>query len=642
MLRLTWYDPPQLHAGDVWQVTAKVRPPWSYQNPGGFDYERWLLAKHLHGTGYVREGSLVTRAFAPTEMRPVKQQIRQWLVARESPHAGVTFALLTGDGSLILPTVWENFRATGTVHLVVVSGLHVGIVAGAAFALGQLFARAVPGILLWAGARRFATLFAVLIAGGYVAFSGFGLPAVRAWIMTSIMLIAMASGRRFPVAFMFTIALTGILIWDPLAVHQQGFWLSFSAVGGLIWYFSPQLAKVGRVRQLLLMQTVLLVVMVPLLAGLNGVVPLISPLANLLVVPMVTLLVLPLSFLTGFAVIFAPSFADVVFTVVEFFLQIVDVIIQFFSQMPQVYAGEISTVEMLVLGLTASVLLAAPSMRRLLGVLPLWLSWSASVDAGVPFGEFRVTVLDVGQGSSIVIDTSAHRLLFDAAPRYPGGFDLGEAAVVPALVATGSSVLDVAVLSHDDIDHTGGFAAIHRSLRPLNVWAAESITLPEFVQARDCRVGVHWQWDGVDFRFLHPTAGPVRNDNEGSCVLLVDNGHHRLLLPGDIGRVTERQILRRRTLNVDVLLAPHHGSNASSSNAWVLTLQPAVVLISAPRRSQYGHPHPAVVDRYRKQGARVFVTGLDGALQWRSWTGGQVLRWRSAKGAYWTNQNPGN
>ncbi|MEE8079279.1 MAG: ComEC/Rec2 family competence protein, partial [Pseudomonadales bacterium] len=136
-VRLSWYEPPDLRRGDIWQVSARIRPPWSYQNPGGFDFERWLLAKGLNGTGYVREGSLISRADAA--LAPgwqLQQRLRQWLLARQTRHAGIVFALLTGDGSLIQATVWQAFRSSGTIHLVVVSGLHVGIVVGGAFLFG--------------------------------------------------------------------------------------------------------------------------------------------------------------------------------------------------------------------------------------------------------------------------------------------------------------------------------------------------------------------------------------------------------------------------------------------------------------------------------------------------------------------------
>ena len=639
-VRLSWYEPPDLRRGDIWQVSARIRPPWSYQNPGGFDFERWLLAKGLNGTGYVREGSLMSRADAASAPGwQLQQRLRQWLLARQTRHAGIVFALLTGDGSLIQAPVWQAFRSSGTIHLVVVSGLHVGIVVGGAFLFGRILARLFPMVLVWLGAGRFATVFALVFTAGYVAFTGYGLPAVRAWIMASVMLSAVALGRRFSLAAMFLIALSGILISDPLAVHQQGFWLSFTAVAGLLWFFQARANYRGHGRTLLLTQWVLLIVMPPLLATLSGIVPVISPVANLLVVPVVSLVVLPLSFLAGGAVFAFPALADVVIVPIEFLLDAVKFIIDICAQMPQLHVPPISAVTLLFLVISCAGLLSMPDGRRLIVLLPAWLSWLASVDAGIPPGEFQVTVLDVGQGSAIIVDTSRHRLLFDTAPKYPGGFDLGAVAVVPAILATGAGVLDRVVLSHDDSDHTGGFAAVEGAVKIGSVWSSQAAAA-DLPNVRRCRAGTRWRWDDVDFAFVHPPSGFEGSDNEHSCVLRIGNHRRRVLLPGDIGRKTERRLLQEQELAVDLLLAPHHGSGTSSSPRWVQASNPQFVFVSAPRRSQYGHPQPAVVERYVKRGAQVFVTGLHGALRWRSWLDEPPLRWRYDRAAYWTNQLP--
>lgn len=640
-VRLTWYDSPDLRRGDIWQVNARLRPPWSYRNPGGFDFERWLLAKGYNGTGYVRKGTFVSRADAA--LLPgwrMHERIRQWLLARQTRHAGIVFALLTGDGSLIRAPVWQALRDSGTIHLVVVSGLHVGIVAALAFLLGQILARIVPVLLVWLGSRRFATLFAVAVTAGYVAFTGYGLPGVRAWIMASVMLGAVALGRRFSVALMFLIALSGILIWDPLVVHQQGFWLSFTAVAALLWFFQARVRRGGRAGALLLTQWVLLIVMPPLLATLNGAVPLISPVANLLVVPVISLVVLPLSFLTAAALFVWSPLADVLIVPIEFLLDAVEFIINICAQMPQLHAGTIAPVALLFLAISCAALLAMPDGRRIIALLPVWLSWLASVDAAIPPGEFQITALDVGQGSAILVDTSRHRLLFDTAPKYPSGFDLGEVAVVPSILATGTRVLDRVVLSHDDGDHTGGFASVYRDVNIGSIWVSQVTVadLPPHVQR--CRAGIVWRWDGVDFEFLHPPSGLEAPDNEHSCVLLIGNRRRRVLLPGDIGKKTERRLLRQQEMTVDLLLAPHHGSSTSSSKQWVQATNPRFVFVSAPRRSQYGHPQPAVVARYVERGAQVFVTGMHGALLWRSWLDEPPVRWRNDRAAYWTNQLP--
>ena len=183
-------------------------------------------------------------------------------------------------------------------------------------------------------------------------------------------------------------------------------------------------------------------------------------------------------------------------------------------------------------------------------------------------------------------------------------------------------------------------ASVSRAVQIGSIWASQATAADLPSHVRRCRAGIRWRWDDVDFAFLHPPAGFKGTDNAHSCVLLVSNRHRRALLPGDIGRKTERRLLEAQELSVDLLLAPHHGSSTSSSLRWVQASQPRSVFISAPRRSQYGHPQPAVVERYVTQGAEVLVTGLHGALIWRSWLDEPPVRWRSDHAAYWTNQLP--
>jgi competence protein ComEC len=249
----------------------------------------------------------------------------------------------------------------------------------------------------------------------------------------------------------------------------------------------------------------------------------------------------------------------------------------------------------------------------------------------VPAGEFRVMALDVGQGSSIVVDTSNHRLLFDAGPRYPSGFDLGAAVVVPSIGATGARRLDVMVLSHSDLDHRGGAQSVLDALAPARVF--ESVPGPA---AERCTAGISWRWDGVTFSFLSPSAAiPWANDNDGSCVLEIGNARERVLLPGDISAAVERRLLREAN-PVRLLFAPHHGSNTSSSNAFVRILHPDVVFVSAGKANRYGHPHGAVMRRYRAIDATVQITGEAGALVWESHRPREVQSYRFDRGAYWT------
>jgi competence protein ComEC len=275
--------------------------------------------------------------------------------------------------------------------------------------------------------------------------------------------------------------------------------------------------------------------------------------------------------------------------------------------------------------------------------LPLMLWWVLLLpDGQMPANsEFRVAALDVGQGSAILVDTHLHRLIFDAGPRYTTGFDLGDAVVVPSFRQLGSTKLDVLVISHDDLDHSGGAKAVIEQLAPTRILASYSLPA-ELGHSDVCSAGTGWQWDGVSFRFLHPelnlTQDSVRrtSDNDTSCVLLISNGRRSVLLAGDISSRIERKLPKQP---VDLLMAPHHGSRTSSSKSFVRGFAPALVFVSTDRRSRFGHPHPDVVERYGD--ARLLVTGRAGALIWRSDVPAVAFAWRDRRSAYWQRRFSG-
>ncbi|MFV2090328.1 MAG: DNA internalization-related competence protein ComEC/Rec2, partial [Pseudomonadales bacterium] len=422
-------------------------------------------------------------------------------------------------------------------------------------------------------------------------------------------------------------------------VHQQGFWLSFTAVAALLGYFVPMhQADSGWGAGLLAFvktQWVLLIALSPLLALTQGAIPLLGPVANLVVVPFLMFLVLPLVMLVGLCFWWAPEAA-------QWLLQVADQGLEWLMWVVR-YAASFSPVSVASRGMPGSILLALGVCALLLavgtgwrlGVGVLWLGLLIPQDQSPRFGEFHVSALDVGQGSAILIDTRWHRLIFDVGPAYPSGFDLGEVVVVPSYLSRGWRLLNGLILSHDDSDHSGGASAVVDALNPQHLWASfqtGAIRNTAGVVRSSCRRGDSWKWDGVRFSFLHPSSELPGNDNDRSCVLLVEAGTVRALIAGDISRQVERKLA---VPAVQLLFAPHHGSKTSSSSAFIRAAQPKLVFISTSRRSRYGHPHPEVLRRYEALGARIFTTGKDGALGWVSSRPDEVRRSRTDGGAYW-------
>nr|WP_207061091.1 ComEC/Rec2 family competence protein [Motiliproteus sp. SC1-56] len=221
-------------------------------------------------------------------------------------------------------------------------------------------------------------------------------------------------------------------------------------------------------------------------------------------------------------------------------------------------------------------------------------------------------MLDVGQGLSVLVETAAHRLLYDTGPGYPSGFTAAQAAIVPYLRQAGVTGLDRLVISHNDNDHAGGLHAVRDAVEVASLWRGSGSG-----EEVACRAGESWNWDGVSFQVLHPGARAPGNENNRSCVLRVDNnGRHSLLLTGDIEAAVEAALVTggAGVLRADTLVAPHHGSRSSSSPPWVAAVQPRRVLFSAGYRNPFNHPHPQVRARYRAAGAELLETASLGAV----------------------------
>jgi competence protein ComEC len=254
-------------------------------------------------------------------------------------------------------------------------------------------------------------------------------------------------------------------------------------------------------------------------------------------------------------------------------------------------------------------------------LLPLLL-WQGDAP---PTGTARFTLLDVGQGLAAVVQTRRHVLVYDTGPRYPSGFDTGEAVVVPFLREAGLRRIDTLVVSHGGNDHAGGVHSVLQAFPAGRILSSVDPGREPFGQ-QACRRGQHWRWDGVEFRILHPARdGLSGEENDHSCVLRVRAGEDSLLLTADIEAPAEQSLLRSgQPLQADILVAPHHGSKTSSSERFVAAVRPQAVLYSVGYRNRYGFPHAEVVERYRRLGASRYRTDRSGALRFTLGGGGLV------------------
>jgi competence protein ComEC len=662
-LSLGWYAvargepasdaPPVLHGGERWDLTVRLKRPHGTVNPNGFDVEAWLLENQLRATGYVRE-SETNRRLAAFAGRPSDYVVRLREAIRERiltvldgrAYAGVIAALAIGDERSIPSEQWRTFNRTGIGHLISISGLHVTFFATLIGAVVFWLWRRSQALTLALPARKAAALAGVVAAFVYVLLAGFQVPAQRTLYMLTVAAIGLWLGRPGSASVVWLWALAVVLAWDPWATLAPGFWLSFGAVGLLLYTGVGRAGSGSALGAAARAQWAITVGLVPLMLMLFQQVSLVSPLANALAIPLVTFVVVPLTL----AALIVPW--DLVLVAAHQVFAWLALFLEHLSAMPAAVWQQHAPPLWAVLAGVAGVLwLLAP--RGVPGRV-LSFAWFVPLLLIAPLppahGAFQVTVLDVGQGLAVLVQTHGHALLYDTGPRYSEAADAGARIVAPVLRATGVSRLDGLIVSHQDSDHSGGALSLLETM-PV-AWLASSLSADNAIvrarfergdSAQHCLAGERWRWDEVDFAVLHPVAANYTNPklkaNDLSCVLKVSNGAGSVLLTGDIEARTEDDLIRREgaALRSDLLIVPHHGSRTSSTPAFIAAVAPSIAVFTPGYRNRFGHPRPEIVARYADAGVRIYRTDYEGALTFAFAPGAALLPRveRVAERRYW-------
>jgi competence protein ComEC len=607
-IRVSWRGGPEVRSGERWRLAVSLKRPSGLLNFHGFDQEAWLLAQRIGATASVKDGERLAPA-----RNAWRDSVRQRLLAVDAQgrEAGLA-ALVLGDGSGLAAEDWQVLQATGTVHLLVISGQHIGLLAGLVYGLIAGLARygCWPRTWPW---LPWACGLAFGAALGYGLLAGFGVPVQRACVMVGLVLVWRLRFRHLGVWWPLLLALNGVLILEPLASLQPGFWLSFAAVAVLILAFAGRLGPWSVWQAWTRPQWLIAIGLFPVLLVLGLPISLSAPMANLVAVPWISLVVLPLALL-GTALLPLPWLGESLLWLAGGALAGLFEGLAWLAGLQPAWVPAEVPLGYWWLSLLGTVLLLLPNgvPLRLLG-LPMLLLAVFPPQERVPHGQVDVVQLDVGQGQSLILRTRHHTLLYDAGPR-TGTFDLGARVVLPSLRKFGVDRLDMMLLSHADADHAGGAAAIAGGMPIQRVVGGEVEGLPAFLGTQPCVSGEQWQWDGVSFELWQwPGAD---NGNAKSCVLQVQANGERLLLTGDIDRAAEQAFLASPlAVPTDWLQAPHHGSRSSSSKAFLQRLAPGSVLISRGRGNAFGHPHPQVLQRYQALGSQVYDSAEQGAVR---------------------------
>ncbi|WP_236208729.1 DNA internalization-related competence protein ComEC/Rec2 [Pseudomonas tohonis] len=607
-IRLSWYGGPQLRGGEHWRLAVTLKRPRGLVNPHAFDYEAWLLARHTGASGSVKAGKPLASGTGPAAWRDrLRQGIDQ--APAHGRNGGIS-ALVLGDGSGLTPADWRLLQDTGTVHLMVISGQHIALLAAVLYGAVALLAR----IGLWPGRLPWlpcACALALVGSLGYGFLAGFDVPVQRACLMTAIALLWRLRFRHLGVVRPLLVAFCVVLAADPLASLQAGFWLSFGAVALLILIFAGRMGVPPWWLSWWRAQWTMGLALSPLLLALALPISLSGPLANLVAVPWVSLVSVPLSLL-GAALQGVPWLGTGLLWLAGGSLELLFRLLAWIAAWIPAWQATAVPPWAWLLGMGGCLLLVLPAgvPVRVLGVALLLPALFPPLERP-PWGRADIWLLDVGQGLSVLVRTREHALLYDTGARR-GDFDMGERVVLPSLLGLGVRQLDQLLLSHADNDHAGGAGAVLRGMPVERVVSGEPLRLPAALGAQACG-NEAWEWDGVRLRTWR--WDQARSGNDRSCVLSVEAQGERIHLTGDIGIQAEAAwIASGEPLRADWLLAPHHGSASSSSAALIEAVSPRGALITRGSHNAFGHPHPSVVARYRASGVAIHDTAESGAL----------------------------
>ncbi len=629
-LRLSWYGPGRhkLRAGDQWQFVARLKSPGSLGNPGGFNYERWLFQNRIHATGYIRDSPepklLHRHAF---KLHATRESIAQTISALPDANefAALVQGLTVGVTGNVTVEHWDALRRSGTVHLLAISGLHIGLISAWFFcvagALWKLLSLLNYRQTYWRCPKPvFAVCISWMSACVYAALAGFSLPTQRALIMLSVFTLTTMLRRVWPPGSALLFALLIVLVLDPLSVLSVGFWLSFGTVAALFYLHNGRLTKTGKLGSALHVHLKLGIVLLPASAWFFQQGALVAPLANAIAVPVVGLIVVPASFFIALLASSWPSLANVLLIAVQWVLER---LLAFLEWLLTLSAANVPlflpSPWFLIFALLGLVLLFSPrGLRSRWMAVPMFACIFLVNALGKPVAGLELHVLDVGQGLSATLFTANHTVVFDTGKQIGRHTDMVERVLQPFLVSQGRRGVDVTIISHADDDHAGGLNTLLRGFPNTVLYSSEEEHITEHA-ARKCVAGHSFVLDGVTFSFLHPSGLDFGSRNNSSCVLLVHYGQSRILIAGDIESESEKLLVARvgQTLELTALVAPHHGSQSSSTDEFVELFLPEHVVYAAGEGNKFGFPHGQVVQKYQAIGAHSYITGTGGAVSMR-------------------------
>lgn len=643
--RITCREQRPMNVGDQWQFLVRLKRIHGIQSPGAFDFEAWALQKSIRAEGYVLP-SKENKWLSHSWYQYMIDQYRQKLKMRIQPYLSAShtspwlLALILGEHDHIRQEDWLILRQTGTNHLMAIAGLHIGVISALAHGVVSSIWRFVPWLMLRLPAIEAGNLAAFTVAILYSALAGFSLPTKRACIMISIFILTQLSRRIINPWYAWSLAMLIVLVFNPLSVLTESFWLSFGTIALIFYGMGGRLTPRGWWWRWGRAQWVIGLGLIPLTLFFFQQCSFISFIANSVAIPWLSFLILPFCLLSVMCLFFSPDLAHFLLSIADKNLSGLWSILTWLSKLSiaswQQAIPHYGILLMMIIGILL-LLLPNGMPGRWLGLI--WLLPCILLKPANPaWGEVWMTLLDVGQGLSVIIQTQNHLLVYDAGPKYDAYFDAGESVVLPYLYHIGARHIDGLVISHGDNDHLGGAYAL------LNAFQVNAIytSIPGLLLSpvtHYCLAGLSWQWDDVRFSFLYPTKETLQLNNDSSCVLRIESVKKVILLTGDIEKFAEKKLLAMASpLSAHLLIAPHHGSKTSGRAEFISAVNPQYVLYATGYRNRYHFPHHQVMAAYAKLHVKQFNTAHTGTLQFKTEKGNStflIQLYRQMHPRYW-------
>ncbi|WP_392565666.1 DNA internalization-related competence protein ComEC/Rec2 [Utexia brackfieldae] len=611
IVKAQWSDPSLVfYAGEVWSLNLRLKAIHSRLNQGGFDSQRWSLSRHL-----VLSATIQGQTHRISTMLSVRQQVVSFIVEKIAHYSrsGVMLGLLFGERGNMTKHELQQLLHTGIGHLMAISGMHIMLFASAVFYLCKSIQKCLPTRYI---SLRFPFWLSLIAACFYVWLSGTNPPAQRALTAFLLVLLCRFNGVSLG-AWQLWLRVVAVLIFiNPLALLSDSFWLSCFAVASLIFLYQwfPLSLRLSNKRldyflRLCHLQLGLLLLLLPIQITIFNGISLVSLVTNLIAIPLMSLIILPLLFLSMLLSLLG----------LDFLSQHIWWLANFTLEMLFLMADKIQG-SWLNISHNYRYISLIGWIGIIFGNIRLWRYFSLTLCLVFllmisPFFQsagyrWRVDMLDVGHGLAIVIRQGRSAVLYDTGQRYQESSE-AERQIIPFLQWHQLDLIQI-ILSHEHNDHAGGLAILQKTY-PNTSLVSSSSRLSNHL---DCRQGVTWQWLSLNFEILWPPNLAQYAVNEHSCVIKVSDGRFSILLTGDLEKAQEQVLAQKMvtTLSTTILQVPHHGSNTSSSYAFLSKVKPDLAINSVARYNPWHLPSPKTIGRYNDLAIPIYSTHQQGQV----------------------------